>query len=95
MTATSPRQSGAFCWLRLYVHSSDLMAVSSEELDNRFAYHSPKPGQAEKYQSIRDKAKEMASLILSEVPESREQSLSITKLEEATMWANASIARRT
>jgi len=27
-------------------------------------------------------------------PESREQSLAITALEEAVMWANAAIARR-
>jgi hypothetical protein len=33
-------------------------------------------------------------MILDLTPESREQSLAITHLEQATMWANAAIARR-
>lgn len=63
------------------------------EIEKRFAYHPPKPGQPEKYTAIRAKAKELALLIEDECPESREKSLSMTKLEEAVMWANASIAR--
>ena len=37
--------------------------------------------------------KTMARCILDRTPKSREQSLALTKLEEAIMWANASIAR--
>jgi hypothetical protein len=70
------------------------MALTQEELDNRFTYHAPKPGQPEKYTAIRTKAAELAVLINELCPESREKSLSITKLEEVSMWANASIARR-
>lgn len=62
-------------------------------IEDIFTYHSPKEGQPVKYQSIRDKAKEMAYLIEELVPESRERSLAMTKLEEAVMWANAGIAR--
>ena len=63
------------------------------KIENAFTYHTPQPGQPEKYQAIREKAKELAYLITDLVPTSREQSLAITKLEEATMWANAGIAR--
>lgn len=64
------------------------------EIDTRFKYHAPKEGQAERYQKLRDKAKELAWLFEGECPESREKSLAMTKLEEAVMWANASISRR-
>ncbi|GEN33856.1 Acb2/Tad1 domain-containing protein [Aneurinibacillus danicus] len=63
------------------------------QIENNFKYHGPKPGQPEKYTAIREKAKELAVLIDETTPKSREQSLALTKLEEAVMWANASIAR--
>ena len=63
------------------------------KIENAFTYHAPKDGQPEKYQAIREKAKELAYRIKELVPDSREQSLAITKLEECSMWANAGIAR--
>lgn len=65
----------------------------NEHIENKFSYHPPKEGQPAKYEAIRDKAKELAYLIDSECPSSRERSLAMTKLEEVVMWANASIAR--
>ncbi len=62
-------------------------------IENNFTYHSPKNDQPERYEKIRSKAKELAYLIEECCPESRERSLAITKLEECSMWANASIAR--
>lgn len=64
-----------------------------ERIENNFKYHSPREGQPEKYTAIREKAKELAYLIDELCPNSREKSLATTKIEEATMWANASIAR--
>ena len=69
------------------------MTVKNEQLENNFKYHSPKEGQPEKYTAIREKAKELAYLIDELCPNSREKSLAITKIEESSMWANASIAR--
>ena len=63
------------------------------KIENAFTCHAPKDGQPEKYQAIREKAKELAYLIQELVPPSREQSLAMTKLEECSMWANAGIAR--
>lgn len=62
-------------------------------LDHIFKYHAPRPGQAETYQAILDKVKELAIVLNAWVPDGREKSLAITKLEEAVMWANAGIAR--
>lgn len=66
---------------------------SNPKIENAFTYHAPKDGQPAKYQAIREKAKELAYLIEELVPDSREKSLAITKLEECSMWANAGIAR--
>jgi predicted ABC-type ATPase len=62
-------------------------------LDNIYKYHSPKPGQNEKYEAIREKAKEFAELIEKECPFGREQAIAFTHIETAVMWANAGIAR--
>ena len=62
-------------------------------IENNFMYHDPLPRQLDKYSKIRDKAKELAYLIDELVPDSREKSLAMTKLEECSMWANAGIAR--
>lgn len=64
-----------------------------EQIENNFKYHAPKGDQQGRYGLLRDKAKECALLIDEMCPDSREKSLSMTKLEEAVMWANASIAR--
>lgn len=65
----------------------------NQQIENNFKYHAPKDGQVEKYTDIREEAKKLAHVIDDLCPGSREKSLAITKLEEAVMWANASIAR--
>lgn len=63
-----------------------------KQVDNSFTYHAPKEDQPERYVHLRDRAKALAMDILTMVPPGREQSLAITKLEEAIMWANKGIA---
>lgn len=63
------------------------------DLDNRFTYHPPKDDQAARYELIRSRARDLAGFINGNCPDSREKSLAITHLEDAVMWANASIAR--
>ena len=63
------------------------------DIEKNFTYHAPKVGQPERYDIIRNKAKELAYVIANSCIDSREKSLAFTKLEEAVMWANASIAR--
>jgi hypothetical protein len=64
-----------------------------KQLENNFTYHPPKDMQTQRYQAIREKAKELAVLLHQECPPSRERSLAITNLEQAAFWANAAIAR--
>lgn len=68
--------------------------IEKAEVETRFTYHAPKGDQLERYQRIRKAQKEFAELVLELTPDSREQSLAITHIEEAGMWANAGIARR-
>lgn len=63
------------------------------KIEKAFTYHPPKDGKPYKYTAIRDKGKDMARIIDELVPDSREKSLAMTKLEECVMWANAGIAR--
>ncbi len=67
--------------------------MNAEDLRKRFTHHAPKPGQSERYQSLRDQAIDLAAEIIILCPDSRERSLAITKLEESVMWANAATAR--
>lgn len=64
-----------------------------ERLERDFIYHSPKEDQTQRYVQIRDAAKNLAYLIVGSTPPSREQSVALTQLEDAVMWANAAIAR--
>lgn len=64
-------------------------------IDNDFRYHAPLPerNQVDRYQAIRLAAKQLALLMAESTPESREQSLALTNVEQAVFWANAAIAR--
>ena len=62
-------------------------------IENNFSYHRVQEGQAERYERLREEAKELAYSIDALCPNSREKSLAMTKLEESIMWAYASIAR--
>lgn len=69
--------------------------VTHDELANRFAYHPPNTEEKKhKHENVRATLLEAADEIveLTGAP-TREQSLAITKLEEAMFWANAAIAR--
>lgn len=61
--------------------------------ENNFKYHPPKNDQMPRYEEIRNAAKLFAQLINNLTPQSREQSLAFTAIEEAVYHANAAIAR--
>ena len=66
--------------------------MASLILDKIFTYHAPKGDQPERYVALREKGKALAELVESVCPDSREKSLAITSIQQAIMWANASIA---
>lgn len=67
--------------------------MSDYPLDNNFVYHAPDKDQEARYTAIRQTAKDFAALILRYTPDSREQALALTNLEQAVFWANAAVAR--
>lgn len=73
--------------------SYELDADYEADLAKRFTYHPPKQDQPERYQCIREQVRETARCLAEHCPPSRELSLALTKLEEASFWANAAIAR--
>ncbi len=66
--------------------------MSQSDLDNTYTYHAPKMEQIERYARLRQKAKEFAQLVSMVTPQSREQSVALTNIQQAVMWANAAIA---
>lgn len=68
------------------------MMPTDEDLDRRFGVRRLSVAESQSCQSIRDWARGLAGHIVSTTPPSREQSLSLTALQEAVMWANAAIA---
>ena len=66
--------------------------MDDKQLDSIFTYHAPFGDQAERYNVLRNSARDFAHLINTVCPESREKSLAITNLQQTVMWANASIA---
>jgi hypothetical protein len=70
-------------------------AISADELDRRFSHHPPPDEDRVKaHEGVRAVLSEVASYLVANTPAGREQSLAITKLEEAMYWANAALARQ-
>lgn len=68
--------------------------MDDHDLTNRFHYHPPATENVKvKHEDIRNSCLTLANFINEALPEGREKSLAITKLEEVMFWSNASIAR--
>ena len=63
------------------------------DIANRFTYHPPKDGQAQRYTILRNQAHDFANRIVLLCPDSRERATALTHLDSAVMFANAAIAR--
>lgn len=68
------------------------MPITDNDIQNWFSYHSPKADQPSRYEAIRDSAKELATVIVTNTPPSADQTAAIRLLREAVMTANAAIA---
>jgi hypothetical protein len=69
-------------------------AKRTNDIENRFSFHpADTDTKRQAHESIRAQCRTLAHYWTGALPEGREKSLAITKLEEAMMWANAAIAR--
>ena len=66
--------------------------MDRKELRNRMFYTAPDAKAARRHKALQEAALEFGEAILKNTQPGREQSLALTKLEEAKMWGNASIA---
>lgn len=68
--------------------------MEDKDIENRFTHHPPSGDDvAVLHEEARAIVRAMAYQLNELVPEGREKSLAITKLEEALFWVNAGIAR--
>jgi hypothetical protein len=67
--------------------------LTEQEIRDRVHYHPPTPEAIKRHEAIRAMATVALREIVANVPDGREQSVAITKLEEVMFWANAGIAR--
>lgn len=74
-------------------YEHELTGDMKTRIENDFRYHAPKDDQPERYILIREKARELALVIVGNSPRSREQSVALTELDHVVMMANAAIAR--
>lgn len=64
-----------------------------ERIAHDFKYHAPDADKRIAHESWRHHCKRLALALAQMIPESRERSLALTKLEECLFWGNAAIAR--
>jgi len=68
--------------------------MTEEDIDNRFDFHAAISVEKRMaHEAIREQCRVLAHKINEQVPEGREKSLAITKLEEVMFWSNAGTAR--
>lgn len=68
--------------------------MSPDDIAYRFAFHAATTQEKrDEHTSVRRMCRQLADFLNESVPEGREKSLAMTKLEEVMMWANAAIAR--
>ncbi len=79
--------------LRLTRHRNKVASIMDDtEIADRFQL--PNLGNGDQTEAIRNKCRDLAHHLNSAMPDGREKSLALTKLEEAMLWAGAGIASK-
>jgi hypothetical protein len=66
--------------------------IGNDEIIQRFGYHRANADSAPKHKRVRDLCMEFATSLDTLLPDGRDKSLALTKLQEVMHWANSSIA---
>lgn len=69
-----------------------LTPAIEKEINEWFNYHSPKEDQPQRYEELRETAKQLALKICLNVPPCADRTAALRKLRECVMTANAAIA---
>ena len=67
--------------------------IDQAETSRRFTHYPPDAERAKGHEIVRGTLGSLANWLAVVLPEGREKSQAITKLEEVMFWANAAIAR--
>ena len=72
--------------------TNQMMPEIHVRIDNDFGYHKATGETGPMHDAVRAHMKSIAHWLVDNTPAGREQSLMLTALQEAQMWANAAIA---
>lgn len=68
--------------------------MQSDDIAHRFAFHAATTEEKrDAHTSVRQHCRDLADFLNERLPEGREKSLAVTKLEEVMFWGNAALAR--
>jgi hypothetical protein len=67
--------------------------MNYDDLRNRFIFHPATEKTGPQHERVRAECLRLARLFNEMLPDGREKSTAMTKLEEVMMWSNAAIAR--
>ena len=69
--------------------------MAPEDIANRFDFHAATTEEKRnEHTSVRQACRALADDLNERLPDGREKSVAVTKLEEVMFWANAAIARQ-
>lgn len=66
--------------------------LGKEEMEQRFGFHPGTDQTIPVHEKVREASRRIATFFDETLPDGREKNLALTKLQEASMWANAAIA---
>lgn len=67
--------------------------ANATDIEDRFRHHPPQTkARIAAHEEVRTRAADLAVWMNEHLPESREKSLALTAVQEASMWANAAVA---
>lgn len=71
---------------------SNVRDIDRKEIEHRFGFHKGTDVTGPIHKEVRANFKEFVDHLVKLTPPGREQSLMLTALQEASMWANAAVA---